>query len=84
MTSTRYELIALLHVSQIQRISFAIEYVQLVVFEGFHGEDDNYKLMSGTRPFSGPPSLSQERIHGVTANLSRMCNLLIGILSRCR
>ena len=26
--------------------------------------------MSG--PFSGPPSLSQERIHGVTANLSRM------------
>ena len=23
-------------------------------------------------PFQGPPSLSQERIHGVTANLSRM------------
>ena len=38
-------------------------------------EDDKYKLietwsMSGT--FSGPPSLSQERIHGVTANLPRM------------
>ena len=36
----------------------------------FHPEDDKYKLietssMSGR--FSGPPSLSQERIHGVTA-----------------
>ena len=36
-------------------------------------EDDKYKLIetsSMSGPFSGPPSLSQERIHGVTANLS--------------
>ena len=36
-----------------------------------HPEDDKYKLIetsSMSGPFSGPPSLSQKRIHGVTAN----------------
>ena len=39
--------------------------------------------MSGA--FSGPPSLSQERIHGVTANLSRIPTQTlkeIGVLER--
>ena len=38
-------------------------------------EDDKYKLIetsSMSGPFSGPPSLSQERIHVVPANLSRI------------
>ena len=36
-----------------------------------YSEDDKYKLietLSMSGPFSGPPSLSQERIHGVTPN----------------
>ena len=44
-----------------------------------HPEDDKYKLVetsSMSGPFSGPPSLSQERIHGVTANLSHKIDLI--------
>ena len=40
-----------------------------------HPEDDKYKLIetsSMSGPFSGPPSFSQERIPGVTANLVRI------------